>query len=345
MKAIIKYEKGIKKVKLGDMPIPEPKKGEIRIKVKVAGICGTDLHIYYDDIYPTNPPVILGHEISGIIDSLGEGVKDISVGERVTSETYYYTCGTCCYCRTGRNNLCNKRLSIGSGVNGGFTEYLVVPAKNIHRIPSNISFEEAAMTEPLACCIQAVLEKTKITAGDNVLITGPGAIGLLCLQLVKASGAQCILVGAPKDADRLKLAEKLGADLILDTSNKELANSIEKYCNNIGPDIVLECSGAEAAAKLCLDVIKKGGMYTQVGLFSRPITMDLTRFTLKELVLNGTFAQKWPSWEKAIKLLSKGLVKTKPLISEVMPLEQWEEAFDKSSKGIGIKYLLTPLKK
>jgi len=113
--------------------------------------------------------------------------------------------------------------------------------------------------QQIACCIQAVLEKTKITAGDNVLITGPGAIGLLCLQLVKASGAQCILVGVPKDADRLKLAEKLGADLILDTSNKELANSIEKYCNNIGPDIVLECSGVEAAAKLCLDIIKKEG--------------------------------------------------------------------------------------
>ena len=148
----MKYEKSIKKVRLGDMPMPEPKKGEVRIKIKVAGICGTDLHIYYDDIYSTNPPVILGHEVSGIIDSLGEGVEDISVGERVTSETYYYTCGICCYCRTGRNNLCNKRLSIGSGVNGGFAEYLVVPAKNIHRIPSNISFEEAAMTEPLVSC-------------------------------------------------------------------------------------------------------------------------------------------------------------------------------------------------
>jgi len=184
-------------------------------------------------------------------------------------------------------------------------DYFVVPAKNIHRIPSNISFEEAAMTEPLACCIQAVLEKTKITTGDNVLITGPGAIGLLCLQLVKACGAQCIVLGAPKDIERLNLAKKLGADLILDTSDKELAdierlnlakklgadlildtsdkelaNSIKEYCNNIGPDVVLECSGAEAAAELCLNIIKKGGVYTQVGLFSRPITMDLTRFTL-----------------------------------------------------------------
>ena len=103
------------------------------------------------------------------------------------------------------------------------------------------------------------IRKTKITVGGNVLITSLGAIGLLCLQLVKASGAQCILVGVPKDVDILKLAEKLGENLILDTPNKELVNSIEKYCNNIGPDIVLECSGAEAAAKLCLDVIKKEG--------------------------------------------------------------------------------------
>lgn len=342
MKAIVKYKKGVKAVRIEDVPVPEPKAGEVRIKIKAAGICGTDLHIYHEDGYPTNPPVILGHEVSGVIDSLGEGVDGYSVGERVTTETFYHTCGRCYYCKTGKNNLCIERLSIGSGVNGGFAEYLVVPVKNLHRIPENISFEEAAMIEPLAVCVQAVLEKSKIMPGDNVVITGPGSIGLICLQLVKSAGAQCIVIGTNKDKDRLNLAQQLGADIIMSSSDNNLTESIIKHCNNIGADVVLECSGSGAAANMSLDIIKKGGMYTQVGLAGSPISMDIDKLTLKEVVFTGTFAHKWQSWERAIKLLSNGTIKLKPLISDVMPLDRWEEAFDKALNGIGIKYLLTP---
>ena len=226
MRALMKYDCGPLKVRMQDVPIPEPVSGQVRIRTKAAGICGTDVHIYFDDSFPTKPPVILGHELSGVIDKTGEGVTGVSEGMRVTSETYFYTCGTCGYCRTGRNNLCAEKISIGSGANGAFAEYIVVPARNIHRLPDSLSYEEGALIEPLSCCVQAVLEKTTIKPTDTVVITGPGSIGLLCLQLVKQFNARCMVIGAAHDAERLSLAGRLGADLLLFSSEQNIQEAV-----------------------------------------------------------------------------------------------------------------------
>ena len=151
MQALVKYSDGAGNVRIEELAIPLPKDNEVRIKVKYAGICGTDIHIFHGHGYNFNPPVILGHEFSGIVDEVGTCADKNLVGNRVVSETYYYTCGKCYYCRAGKNNLCNQRKSIGSAVNGAFSEYIVVPEKNIHIIPDNVSFKDAALTEPLAC--------------------------------------------------------------------------------------------------------------------------------------------------------------------------------------------------
>jgi L-iditol 2-dehydrogenase len=348
MIALVKYDKGPKKVSIQEIPLPSPGIGQVRLKVKAAGVCGTDVHIYYDDSYPTKPPVVLGHECSGEIESLGDGVEDFSVGERVTTETYFYTCGKCYYCKTGRPNLCNDRLSIGSGVNGAFAEYLVVPAKNLHRLPEGISFEEAALTEPVACCAQAVFEKARILPQDVVLISGPGTMGLICLQMVKSCGANAIVTGLSKDSERLKMANKLGADLAVDlsmVSKKDFVQTIFEQTSNLGVDAVIECSGSEAAINLGLEVIKKGGTFIQLGLSGGPIAININTLTLKELIFSGTFAQKWYWWVKALELLSNKVVQVKPLISKILPIEDWEEAFIGSFQGAGIKYLLVPDKK
>lgn len=342
MKALVKYKKGSLNVRIEDIPKPEPGPNEVRIKIKMAGICGTDIHIYNDDSYPVIPPVIMGHEACGVIDALGEEVKGFCTGDRVVTETYYFTCGKCYYCKTGRNNLCPERLSIGSGVNGVFAEYVVVPTINLHYIPENVSFEEAAFTEPLACCTQAVMEKARILPQDYVLITGPGTIGLLCLQLAKACGCKCIVTGGPKDAKRLEMAKELGADLTFMTSENGIEDSILKYCDNIGPNTILECSGNDRAINFCLNVIRKGGRYVQVGLTGGPISMDINKVTLKEINVVGTFAQKWEWWEKSIKLLEDGVIKTKPLITEILPIDKWESAFNNHMSGAGLKYLLFP---
>ncbi len=194
MRAVMKVARGVGNVELCDIPEPEAGPGQVKIAVQAAGICGTDLHIYNDE-FPVRPPVVLGHEVAGEIVALGEGVESIAPGTRVTTETYFSTCGHCRYCRTGHPNLCLERRSIGSGVNGGFTSYVIVPAGNIHPLPDTVDFEAGALTEPLACVVHAVLTPRTIAPGDRAVIAGPGAIGLLTLQVVKAAGADCRRLG------------------------------------------------------------------------------------------------------------------------------------------------------
>src|SRR5947209_1093911 len=211
MKAVVKTAPGVGNIDVLDIPEPETPAGHVKIAVRAAGICGTDLHIYYDE-FRSRPPVVLGHEISGEVVEVGEGVERIRVGERVTTETYFSTCGSCRFCRTGRINLCPDRRSIGSAVNGGFTSYLVVPERNVHRLPDDVSFLGGALTEPLACVVHGALELPRLVPGDVAVVAGPGAIGLLTLQAVKAAGATTIVLGTDTDEHRLRMARELGAD-------------------------------------------------------------------------------------------------------------------------------------
>ena len=343
MKAIVKYESGPYKVKVMNRSIPMPSFGQVRIKVQYAGICGTDIHIYKEDGgYKSNPPVTLGHEFSGIVDAVGEGVEGSLLGKKVISETYFVTCGNCFYCQSGRKNLCPQRLSVGSGVDGAMAEYVVVPVKNIHFIPENVTLKEAAMTEPLACCVQAVLEKGCIKAGDMVLITGPGAIGLMCLQLAVVSGARVIMAGMKKDKKRLQLAMELGAEKVVYSDEEGAVELLRGSLGKFGADIAFECSGSGAAINMVLDLVRKGGRYVQVGLTGKPTTLDMNKITLNEIDVAGTFAQKTIWWIRALELLSNKKVRLEPLISDVRPLEQWEEAFELYEKGEGLKFLLVP---
>mgnify|MGYP000844600038 FL=1 len=344
MKALVKYEKGEKKVRLMDCEEPHPAAGQVRIQVHYGGICGTDIHIYKDDGgYRTNPPVILGHELSGVVDSVGEGVPSGLIGKRVVSETYYHTCGRCFFCRTGHPNLCPERLSIGSGVNGAFAPYVVVPERNLHILPDGVGLREAAMTEPLACCAQAVLEKGEIRPGDRVLVTGPGAIGLMCLRLAVLCGGRVTVAGMKKDRERLQLALRFGAEDIVYSDEENALERIRPIFGAYGADTVLECSGANPAINMALELVRKGGHYIQVGLTGRPTTLDMNLVTLKELRISGTFAQKPVWWARSLELLEQKKISLDPLISGVMPLDRWQEAFELYADGVGFKFLLSPI--
>ncbi len=341
MKAIVNYENGSEKVQYMDVEMPVPAEGQVRIKVAYCGICGTDLHIYAGDGgYPTKPPVTLGHELSGIVEAVGEGADPAWIGKKVVSETYYHTCGRCMYCRTGHGNLCPEKKSIGSAVNGAMADYVVVPEKNLHLIPEGISLREAAMTEPLACCVQGVLEFGDMIPGDRVLITGPGAIGLMCLQVAVSAGAVVIVAGTAVDKERLELAKKLGAAETVYSDQPDAKEKIGMLCGPFGPDVVLDCSGAGPAIRMGLEVIRKGGRYVQVGLTGRPVELDMNLITLKELSVMGTYAQKPQWWEKALDLVQRGEVKLEPLISDVYPFKEWKKAFDGYQQKTGFKYLL-----
>lgn len=343
MKAVMKVAPGVGNIELRDIPEPVPGPGQVKIRVQAAGICGTDLHIYKDE-FRSRPPVVLGHEVAGEIAEVAPDITTLQPGLRVTTETYYATCGTCMYCRRGQANLCLNRLSIGSGVNGGFTQYVVVPAGNIHLLPPEVDFQAGALTEPLACVVHAVLSVPTIAPGDVAVIAGPGAIGLLTLQVIKAAGAVAVVLGTDADAHRLALARTLGADYILnvqhDTPETLIADITQE---GLGADVVYECSGAGAAAAQLLQLVRRRGRYVQIGLFGRPIAWDMDQVCYKELVVTGSNASVPSAWDKALKLLAAGVVDTAPLISSTFPITDWERAFQTFEDRSGVKTLLTPV--
>lgn len=342
MKAVMKVASGLGNVELRDIPEPSPAPGQVKIKVQAAGICGTDLHIYKDE-FRSVPPVVLGHEVAGEIVELGEGVENLHIGERVTTETYFSTCGECAYCRTGHTNLCLNRRSIGSAINGGFTNFVVVPAKNIHQLPENIDFQAGALTEPLACVCHAVLTHSTISPGDIAVIAGPGAIGLLTLQVLKAAGATVVVLGTNGDEARMTLASQLGADYVVNVSSSNPETLVKDMTpEGLGADVVYECSGAGPAASQLLTLARRHGRYVQIGLFGKPVAWDLDQVCFRELTVTGSNASVPSAWTRALQLLGSGKVQTKPLITATYDVTEWQEAFEGFERKTAIKTLLYP---
>lgn len=343
MKALVKYELGPGNMEIRDIPEPTCGDDQIKIKVKKAGICGSDLHIFHNDIaIPLNPPVVTGHEFSGVIAEVGKNVKDFRVGERVVSETAYSYCGVCDHCNEGFYNLCNERRTLGYWYNGIFTDYTVVPAGRVHRIPDNVSFTTAAMTEPLACVCHAVYDLSHIESGDVVLVSGPGAIGLMALQVAKAEGATVVVSGLTIDADRLEMAKELGADYAVNVQETDLSEFLQSITDGNGADVVLECSGAAPAINAALLAVKKRGYFVQIGLPGKKIEFDIEKVCYKELKFSGSLGSRKHSWKRALKLMKQEKVNLEVLANVQLPLTEWETAFVRFEKKDGCKFLLIP---
>jgi L-iditol 2-dehydrogenase len=259
----------------------------------------------------------------------------------VTTETYFSICNECLFCRGGQPNLCRNRKSIGSAVNGAFTKYLLVPARNVHPLPPTVDEVAGALTEPLACCVHA-LELTRTEPGETAVVSGPGAIGLLTLQLLKAAGLQVIVLGTSADEERLDLARSLGADLAINLDAADFRPEILERTNNLGADAVFECAGSAASAGNCLAVVRRRGRYAQVGLFGKPILWDVEQICYKELQVSGSNATVPTAWLKALQLLASGQVKTRPLVSQILPITEWQQAFEGFERKQGLKRILTP---
>ena len=343
MKGLYKTAPGPGNMELRDAEVPKPGPGQVLIEVKAAGICGSDLHILHWDIaFAMKPPMIIGHEFSGVIVETGSGVEGWKPGDRVTAEPSAIICGECRYCRTGAYNLCANRRVMGYWVDGVFAEYVVAGAVRLHRLPDRTSFEEGALTEPLACCVHAVHELTGVEVGDFVAVTGPGAIGLLCAQLAKAEGAVVMMVGTDADRDRLAKAKELGIDYCVNLQERDPLEAVRELTEGYGADIVFECSGAAPAAAMGIELARKQGKYTQVGLFGKPITLDFERIAYKELVVTGSLAQRWTAWKRTIRIMELGKVDLGAVISDKFPISRWQEAFDKFEAKQGLKILLDP---
>ncbi len=341
MKGVAKLAPGDGHVGLLEVSMPVIRPNHVLIEVKATGVCGTDIHIYHGE-YASNPPVIMGHEVAGLVAEVGEGVTNCQAGDRVTCETYFSVCQQCDFCRAGLPNLCPHRKSIGSGVHGGFTNYVLVPAHNIHHLPANVDLIAGALSEPLTCCVHA-LERTHVEPGETVIVSGPGAIGLLMAQVVKAAGAKVVVLGTGVDAERLVMAQTLGADFALNVEEGTTQQTIADLTDGVGADVVFECAGVGASAQSCLKLVRRRGRYGQVGLFGKPITLDLDLVCYKELEVHGSFAHLPSAWRKALKLMAAGQVQTRPLVSAILPITEWQAAFDAFERRDGLKIVLTPV--
>lgn len=330
VQGLTKLALGAENVRLTERPEPRVLPGHVVLAVRAAGICGTDIHIV-DDEFRSWPPVTLGHEVCGVVAELGDGVDPTLEGVRVVSETYFSTCETCAHCRGGRRNLCLERRSIGSAVDGAFAPRMLVPARGLHRVPDWLTDAAAALTEPLACVCQCLLDPPVVSAGDRVLVVGPGPVGLIAAQVARACGGDVDVHGIARDAVRLATASGLG-----------FATSLAGDPLGDPYDLVVECSGSEAGMRTCFDAVRRAGRYVQIGLAGRDVALPFDEVCFGELTVTGGNASTPASWRRALRLIEQRAVDLGALVSEVVPLVEWERAFAATRAGDGVKLVLDP---
>ena len=337
----MKIGTGIGNVELREIDEPQVSDGQVKIKVEFAGICGTDIKIRKGEAW-SNPPVILGHEFCGTVTEIGKGVTTVRLGDRVVSETAQVICGKCGYCINGTYLMCPDRLSIGYGTHGAFAAYIVVREGIIHKIPDGVAFEEAALCEPLAVAAHAVFDSTALLPTDVAVVMGSGTIGILTAQAVKARGAACVITGLSADEPRLKLARELGVDDGINCQDVDIVAKIKDMTDGRGADYVFDCTGSGAAIANGIHMLKRGGIMVQIGLTAPSIEVPYASLAANEQTIKGSFGHKWNNWEQALKLMKQKKINTKPLVSDIFPINKWEQAFDKAERLEGVKILITP---
>ncbi|MET3508205.1 zinc-dependent alcohol dehydrogenase [Halalkalibacter oceani] len=322
MKSIMKTERVYGGIQVVEVEPPVLKADEVLVEIHHASICGSDIHAY--QFAPTHhyiqTPVIMGHEAAGRVAEIGSAVTNFDKGDRVVIEAILY-CGKCENCLQGKTHLCDDFQVRGMVKDGVFTELVAVSTKYLHKIPSSLSYERACLAEPLAVASHAVLDQSRVRAGDVVLVTGPGPIGLLVAQMVKAVGAEPIVVGIESDEQvRLPVARELGCKTI-NVSLQSIPEVLKAWHGKETVSHVIECSGAASVFQACLAVTAKGGSITLVGLFSKMVEGDLTSAIRKEISIFSSCAYDWMNMERAIKLLAQNKMKTEGLVSYYKPEE------------------------
>lgn len=342
----MKIARGIGNIELREIGRPALARGEVLIEVAAAGLCGTDLHIQQNNSFYT-PPVVLGHEYAGVVVEVDESVSDIRVGDRVTSPATQY-CGQCYQCKTGHFNRCtapNKKILGVSAANGGFAKFIAVPEYILHKVPRNLPLEEAALSEPAACVVRCVAERSPISPGDTVLVQGPGTMGLIATQVAKAMGAaKVIITGVTSDGWRFDIAKKVGADVALDVlAEKDAVSMVNDLTEGIGADVVIEASGSAAARRQALEFVKVTGHVTLLGTQGTNTELYLDHVVEKELTMSGSWGTLPSTWVMTMRMMGHGQINVKPLITHRLSLDEWEQAFELMQTQKAIKVLFTDL--
>lgn len=345
MKAVVKYAEKDGATELRDnVPIPEIGPNDVLVKVNSIGICGSDPHMHHNNVsYPVDVPLILGHEFSGLIEKKGKNVTKYKEGDRVTSETHAEYCGECLMCKTNNYPLCKDRKGFGFGVDGAYADYVKVPERILHRVPENISLDEAALTEPLCVAYNLVVKNMTVNPGDSVVVIGPGPIGILSAKMCSIAGASdIIVVGTKGDEERLEKAKQYGATMTLNSSKDDVLSIIKEKNEGYGADVVIDAAGPASTLKLAIEAVRPEGIVNKIAWGPKPINYSLDLIIEKAVTIRGSFSHTWDVWEKSLKLLENNQVDLSGLITHTLDLKDWKKGFDLVESREGLKIVLKP---
>lgn len=330
-----------KKFEIKDIAVETLGPHEVLVRNMACGVCGTDVHIYQGEegSAPVTPPIVLGHEFSGIVEKVGEKVTLVKPGDHVALDPNMY-CGVCNACRMGNKQNCEHLVALGVNMNGGFAEYSICPESQCFIVNDDIDFDIAAMAEPLACVMHGI-DLAGIKPGQSVAVIGTGAIGFLMMQMAKLSGA-CPVIMSTISADRAELALKLGADYVIN-SQEDLCDKIKEYTGKDGVDVVIECVGNTTATDQSFKIAGRGA---KVLLFSVPspkaiYSLPLIDVYKKELTIMGSLINP-NTHQRAVNMINSGKLRIAELITHTFPLSKTEDAIKMQMSLDSIKVLVHP---
>lgn len=329
MKAAVVH--GLNDIRIEEVKCPDPGPGEVVVKVRAAGICATDIKMLSGQGLPENLPTILGHEVTGEISALGPGVKGFSPGQRVAVYPIA-VCGECYFCRRGRHNLCEREFGLGHGIDGGFAEFVRIPRQivdigGICTLSPAISFEQAAMAEPLSCCLAAA-RQAGVQAGDTVAVLGAGPMGLFHLKVARYAGAKVIVADVLDD--RLETARQMGADYCINTSLENFVEAVKGLTGGRGADLVIAALAFPKVMEEYLPAVRNGGTFNIFGgpPAGQPLTIDPRWLHYGEINITGTFASTPSDFRRALELISSGEIQVQDMISHRFTLDNMLEAVE-----------------
>lgn len=345
MLAVVKYGQEDGMVELRDAPVAKIGDNDVLLEVKATGVCGSDIEMWrHHFTFQVNTPVILGHEFCGVIAETGKDVSKWRKGDRVVSETSAFVCGKCDFCKSGEYNMCPDRLGYGYGVDGAFTRYVKVRQEILHAIPEGLSFEEAAITEPVCVAYNALVMRSRIHPGDTVVVIGPGPIGLNCIQVARVCGAGTIIAtGSTGDETRLELARKMGAHISVDSTREDPVAVVNEVTGGQGADLVVNAAGSAKTLEQSMHMTRRLGQITKIGWGPKPASLTLDPLISKAITLQGAYGHAWKTWRAVLKLLADRVVSTGDLVSSVLPITEWEKGFRQVEDRSAVKVILQPV--
>lgn len=341
MKSAVFYGKHDLRVEEHEMPKVGPK--DVLIQVKACGVCGTDVHIYEGDkgAAEVTPPTILGHEFSGVIAEVGSEVTNYKAGDRVCIDPNCY-CGACEPCRNGVVHYCERMIGYGTTVNGGFAEYCAVNERQVYKLGDNTSFEQGAMTEPVACCLHG-MDMCEIRPGHQVVVIGGGMIGLLMLQLSRLAGAAKVALLEPVESKR-EVGKKLGADICIDPIHEDVKARLKEE-GMTWVNTVIECVGRPSTIEQAIDIAGNKAVVMMFGLTKPDETISVKPFEIfrKELVLKASYINPYTQ-KRALDLIDSGRLDVSSMVYEVADLDELADILSNPELRAKGKYIISPEK-